>query len=67
MQRYVIHRLITSNKEKLKFLPQLLKLAGNWTIRFSTTNKIVPVIAVKGGFRQSVGLSELCHETVFGT
>ena len=36
MQRYVIHRLITSNRQKLKFLPHILKLASNWTIRFTT-------------------------------
>ena len=48
MQRYVIHLLITSNRQKLKFLPHIFKLASNWTIRFSTTNKIVPVIAVEG-------------------
>ena len=49
MQRYVIHRLIlTSNRERLKYLPRILKLASNWTIRFSTTNKIVHVIAVEG-------------------
>ena len=35
MQRYVIHRLTTSNRQKLKFLPHISKLASNWTIRFS--------------------------------
>ena len=27
MKRYVIHRLIRSNRQKLKFLPHILKLA----------------------------------------
>ena len=45
MQRYVIHRFINnkqqakakiSARQKLKFLHHILKLASNWTIRFST-------------------------------